>query len=267
MNLYKIAIVVPWFKETLEKDEEFSMFHLEKFLGNHDIIITAPEGLAISKQYQIVRFPKYYFQSIPAYSRLLLSKVFYEEFQAYSHILIYQHDALVFSSDLIPFCQQGYDYIGAPIFKRYSHKPIFSRVGNGGLSLRRVAAFLDVLNSTRYTQKKVPILKELFTTRIPDLDEWPLARLWLKKLRILRAVRMGVEAYTRQYSLNEDLFWSDRAQLFYPDFTIAPIDTALKFSFDKYPRYCFEQNHHQLPFGCHAWVKWDRAFWEPYLLK
>ena len=33
------------------------------------------------------------------------------------------------------------------------------------------------------------------------------------------------------------------------------------------PRLCFERNHRQLPFGCHAWARYDGAFWEPHLLK
>jgi hypothetical protein len=26
-------------------------------------------------------------------------------------------------------------------------------------------------------------------------------------------------------------------------------------------------NNHRLPFGCHAWPRYDRMFWEPYLVK
>jgi hypothetical protein len=33
------------------------------------------------------------------------------------------------------------------------------------------------------------------------------------------------------------------------------------------PRFCFEQNDMRLPSGCHAWPKYDRKFWEPYLLE
>jgi hypothetical protein len=32
------------------------------------------------------------------------------------------------------------------------------------------------------------------------------------------------------------------------------------------PRLCFELNGRKLPFGCHAWQRYDRGFWEPYLL-
>lgn len=264
----KLAILIPCFRELLTTDERISLKHFNHHLSHFDIIVIKPENLRLTgNTCSTINFPDRYFTGIPAYSRLLLERRFYEQFQSYDYILIYQLDALVFSSDITAFCQLGYDYIGAPLFQRYSQKPVLSRVGNGGLSLRQVGAFLDVLNSPRYTQEPVSILKEFFTARIPDLDEWPTAQRWRKKLQILLAVRKGVDTYTRQYSLNEDLFWSDRARLFDPTFKIAPVKTALQFSFDRHPRHCFELNNRQLPFGCHAWAKWDRAFWEPYLLK
>jgi len=44
-------------------------------------------------------------------------------------------------------------------------------------------------------------------------------------------------------------------------------EIAVSFSFEVGPRYCFEKNNKMLPFSCHAWAKYDRKFWEPYLLK
>jgi hypothetical protein len=64
-----------------------------------------------------------------------------------------------------------------------------------------------------------------------------------------------------------DIFWSDEAVHYYPEFKIADVATGLRFAFEVSPRVCLERNHHQLPFGCHAWARYDRAFWEPYLLK
>jgi len=33
------------------------------------------------------------------------------------------------------------------------------------------------------------------------------------------------------------------------------------------PRYCYQLNNNELPFGCHAWENPDKAFREPFLLK
>ncbi len=64
-----------------------------------------------------------------------------------------------------------------------------------------------------------------------------------------------------------DIFWSDEAVHYYPDFKIADVATGLRFAFEVSPRLCLERNQQQLPFGCHAWARYDRAFWEPYLLQ
>ena len=70
-----------------------------------------------------------------------------------------------------------------------------------------------------------------------------------------------------RYQKNEEHFWAHRAAHYYPEFSIADVNTALRFAFENVPRYCFEKNGYNLPFGCHAWQKYDRDFWEPYLLK
>lgn len=262
-----IAVVLPLYRNYMSPDEVISYYHLKKYLSAYDLLIIKPESLEPSVPAQRkISFPDPFFRSVPDYSRLLLIPQFYEAFKEYDYILIYQLDCLVFSTELLRFCELGYDYIGSPLFHRYEVKPIVSRVGNGGLSLRRVRGFLDVLHSTRYVNETIPFMRDFCTMPIPDLAEWPFYQRWLKKAQVLRAVRQGVAWYTDHYTVNEDLFWSDRARLFYPGFKIAPLDVALKFAFDRHPQTCFELNAHQLPFGAHAWVRWGRSFWEPYLL-
>lgn len=263
----QIAILIPLYRNEITPSEQISLHHLNHFLSVYPLIVIKPRGLEKTLQgCETINFPDHYFSSIDAYSNLLLSPLFYETFSAFEYILIYQLDCLVFSRDLQKWCEWGYDYIGSPLFQKNTTQPKISRVGNGGLSLRRVKSFLDVLHSTRYIQETVQYWEEFFSAEIPDLIEFPLPQRWWKKAQILCQVRRGVEWYAGQYSLNEDLFWSDRAKLFHPAFKIAPIQTALQFSFERHPRYCFGQNNHQLPFGCHAWARWDKEFWKPYLI-
>ncbi len=263
-----VAVVVPLYRSDLTPDEVISFRHLDYFLGAFDIVLCVPENLRVSLATgRVIRFPDRYFQSVATYSQLLLSRRFYEALGDYRHILIYQLDCLVFSNRLLQWCDLGYDYLGAPLFssKTDSSKG-FSRVGNGGLSLRRVESFLKVLDSKRYAQEPDSILHQMFTAYLPDLDPLPLPKRWVKKLRVLWAARRGVQDYLSNYSLNEDLFWSDRARLFDSGFRISPVEIALGFAFDMHPRYCYEHNGCKLPFGCHAWGRRDREFWEPHLL-
>ncbi len=250
-----VAIVVPLYKDKLTNIEKKSLNMLTHYLDKFDIYyITHCEYEYINKGSKIIHFPKSYFKSTHSYSQLLMNKIFYSSFESYKYILIYQLDCLVFSKDLLKWCDLGYDYIGAPLFKKKNNPNSgFSRVGNGGLSLRKVDSFLKVLSI-----QKPPNWLKLLSTSLPDRPFWDIK----KKMSVYKDVRHGIDWYTKHYSLNEDLFWSDRAKLFYPDFNIAPIEVGLKFAFEAHPRYCYKKNNFQLPFGAHAWGKWDKEFWE-----
>ncbi len=63
----------------------------------------------------------------------------------------------------------------------------------------------------------------------------------------------------------EDRYWADFITGLFTDFKIAPIESAIKFSFELEPALLYEMNNNSLPFGCHAWPKIDPAFWERFI--
>lgn len=263
-----VAVVVPVYREGLLPDEEFAVRHLRKCLGRYDGYQISPASLQFRIEgLQVRRYDNAFFANVSAYSRLCLSKAFYQDFAGYDYILIYQLDCLVFQDELEHWCRQGYDYIGAPLFKvKDDPTSGFSGACNGGLSLRKVSAFLKVLNSRRYVEEKVTLLSDLFHQPFIDVrPAGPLAT-WRKRIQVARAVRQGVEKYAANYSLNEDHFWSGRATYFDPAFRVAPPEAALPFAFESAPGHCYELNARKLPFGVHAWQKYDRGFWQPRLL-
>ena len=71
------------------------------------------------------------------YSNFLKTKEFWEQFET-EHILIFQHDSCLLKEGIEEFYE--YDYIGAS----WDFEPY---VGNGGLSLRKKSAMLNVLNN------------------------------------------------------------------------------------------------------------------------
>lgn len=266
----RVAVVVPHHKESLTPEEEISLRQLRSFLSAEQKIAVVPKTLRLKlPDFEYRRFDDDFFAGVDGYNHLLLSREFYEAFEDFEYILIYQLDCLVFSSDLDYWITSGYDYIGAAL-PRVESDPEkgFSRVGNGGLSLRRVGGFLDVINSERHRENAGALVRDVFTTPLRGVNgSTSTFGQWAKRTKLFREVARGSEWYRLNYTLHEDLFWSDRARLFCPNFKIASTSVALKFSFDWAPRYCFEQNNRKLPFGCHAWWKWDRKFWEPYLLQ
>jgi hypothetical protein len=68
------------------------------------------------------------------------------------------------------------------------------------------------------------------------------------------------------YGRNNDYFWSFEAVKYVPAFRVADVDAGLRFAFEAAPALCFELNGGRRPFGCHAFAKFNRSFWEPYFL-
>lgn len=189
-----VAVAVPYYKRILSPDEEISFKHLRHFLGEYAIYLIAPQGLKIDcPGFRIKRFDDKFFRDAPSFSKFMLLSQFYESFSEYEYMLVYQLDALVFSDQLRPWCEMDFDYIGAPWLK-FKNEPRqgFSRVGNGGFSLRKIETFLKVIDSCRYLKERRPYWKDLFFTPLYDIQNLDIPRRFLKRLRVFREVRKGV---------------------------------------------------------------------------
>ena len=242
MDDRKVVVVIPVYKNCLTAYEEISLQQCLKVLNKYDIIFVAPKALNMSaykttNNVEIKKFPDECFKDIYSYNRLMLNSKFYERFQMYKYILIYQLDAFVFSDKLLEFCDMNYDYIGAPwingmpyykynfrgayrlnkIF-RFFNKPQVCYVGNGGFSLRNVKSTINLLRENKQ-----------------QLASW---------------------------SGSEDIFFSLCG--LNKKFKVASTSVALEFSFELSPKDCFELNGYKLPFGCHAWEKYNIEFFRPF---
>lgn len=267
-----VAVVVPHYREGLTDDEEISLRHLRHFLGGYDKFLAVPDGLRLAlPDFSAAPFPRKFFHDTATYSALMLSADFYRAFAAYEYLLLYQLDALVFSDRLAEWCARGFDYVGAPWLPGAGSFVSEPAVGNGGFSLRRVESFLRVAEAPGFASE-LRKYRDALAAAAPlpaRLLAWP--RKALRRARLLGAGRQAILDEARAPAdpgdrLNEDCFWSFRARTYYPGFKIAPVEEALDFAFEVDPRRCYELNGGRLPFGCHAWAKYDRAFWEPFLL-
>jgi hypothetical protein len=252
-----VKIIIPLYKSDLERDENLSLKQCCSILSSYPIVIAKPESLDVNRlhqqypQLEIESFPDEYFQSLESYNRLMLSPVFYERFIDYEYILIYQLDAFVFRDELEAWCRKSYDYIGAPWIpkgrfwkeirdtfnhlignnKRVLQRSIYYKVGNGGFSLRRTRSCFQITNNeTQLIQTYLqPTLKN------------------------------------KKY-IPEDVFWALEPHRHHYDFSTPDYKEALLFSFDKYPKKCFQLTK-TIPFGCHAWNRKKMfPFWESYII-
>jgi len=71
--------------------------------------------------------------------------------------------------------------------------------------------------------------------------------------------------FAKRWTINEDLFWGMVAPTLYPFFKVPNKKDAFNFSFEREPRKLFELNGNRLPFGCHAWEKYDPDFWNEHI--
>jgi uncharacterized protein DUF5672 len=270
-GLKTVAIVVPLSSRIeLTADEQTSLNHLERFLGGYDKYVVVPESRPVGLTgFGVKRFPDRFFGTITAHNRLMLSHRFYRTFRDYKYILIYHLDALVLSDELSEWCARDLDYIGPPwVGNDAARWKLEPSVGNGGFSLRKIEAFLAVLDSRVRTIEPDQYWDQLRHS-LPPLVRWAhLPWKWAKHLRAFNSVGYDIRRRLRRYpaEMIEDLFWSFEAQHYYPAFRKATVEEGLRFAFELSPRECFEMTNFRLPFGCHAWPRHDRAFWEPYLL-
>lgn len=269
MNANKNAVVIPIYQNTLSGEEVFSIENALTMLSTHDIYFVGPEYLQVfldsllvqlrrnhsgktGRQIGIKLFSNKYFVSIAGYNRLMLSSVFYTRFTDYKYILIAQTDSLVLSDELDYWASKGYSYIGAPWFEGYTQptKPLrLTSVGNGGFSLRNVPDFLKVLNQPR-----------LFKNTL--MHTWPGS--WLSSTYRYLKDYHSVVFKNLQFNIdvNEDLFWGLFVAPRCPFFKVPLATEAIAFAFESHPEYLFELNDHKLPFGCHAWGRYNPQFWK-----
>ncbi|GGH23660.1 DUF5672 family protein [Mucilaginibacter phyllosphaerae] len=258
--LNKVAVIIPFYRDLITDLEEIALQQCQKVLGNYHKIAIKPQSLALPQKAQqavvfnqVVSFANPYFDGIRGYNSLMLSDVFYKAFLDYDYILIYQLDAFVFKDELMHWCSLGFDYIGAPWLRRKGYqlklkekayqfmfdmhtrfnvkkngvptdKQFYNKVGNGGLSLRRVKKFYALSIK----------LKPIADDYLKHTDD----------------------------KHNEDVFWSIEVNRSIKRLKIPGYKTAVKFSIELEPARAFALNEGRLPFGCHAWDLYT-DFWRP----
>ena len=256
-RLKTVAVCIPLYKQVPDEDELISLTQCFKLLSKHPIIFFCPSSLDLNfyvslnlGNFEIKRFPDHYFKSIDGYNQLMLSKEFYRRFINFKYILIYQLDAFIFRDDLDEWCKKGYDYVAAPFID-----------------------FNKLETPVRY--RSDPFLMPKYVNIYNFLNKSGLSNYWFRHVEnggfSLRKVSkflflLGLfPRKRRKWDLNEDRFYLYIFNKFFFLFNIPDEFGALNFSFELNPSACFKLNNNQLPFGCHAFRKYEPEFWSKYI--
>ena len=230
----QVAVVIPLYQSTLNPQEEISLRQCLHVLGSHPILFVAPESLNLSFLNsfgitpKVIRFKAEYFKSTKTYNKLLTSELFYQAFSNFEYILIYQLDAYVFADNLLEWCSKGYDYIGAP-------------------KLRKLHL------SNRTSCRPVLFNGGLSLRRVKPL------------LRYIKIYRF----FFKEWLANEDAMFSFAQKRVIPFRFLLKLPhwrVALSFAFEQNPEISYKILG-TLPFGCHAWERYNPTFWEQFIPK
>ncbi len=245
--------------------ELISFTQCVKVLGRHEIHLVCPEGMDTSNYTQkcaglkILRVPQQWFSSLAAYNSLKIQPFLYKAFSGFRFLLTHELDSFVFSDQLERWCDDSFDYIGAPWFDGYcqaTKDAKFVGVGNSGFSLRNVAACHKITSLLYYRSR----LWKAFA-------DWRCyGRLTLGSLYLLYRQLKDPLPVLREYRGQEDVFWCQVIPSAYPQFRIAPFELAREFAFEVNAQRLYADCGNQLPFGCHKWMTYDFDFWRPYIL-
>ncbi len=207
-----VKVIVPVYRPVLKAEERASLRQTLDVLGRYPVTVLHPEGMdvrTLAEEFPTVELLAVSDEwigtknGIAGYNRMMLSAGFYELFADCEYILVCHTDAWVFRDELEAWCRRGYDCVAAPWVRRRvydlplvrhylawrarraarrggpTRQSVYGRIGNGGLSLRRVEAFRAAAGryaavAEQFLQGGHPLYNEdVFWATVPDGFRYP----------------------------------------------------------------------------------------------
>jgi hypothetical protein len=258
----KVVVIIPIYKNVLLSTEIQSLEQCIRILGRYPLVFIKPKSLDISQiqnQYSTIEVRELedaYFKSVDSYNKLMLSTDFYQTFLDFKYGLIYQLDAYVFRDELENWCDEGYDYIGAPWIKADMGNPFVFWLK------KKIALFFKLKHPNKVAYRDIIRANSVGNGGF-SLRNIP------KSLEIVRRFQKEINYYTSSgdYRLNEDVFWGVEVNRYKQNIRIPDYKTALRFAFEEYPEIGYREIGEKLPFGCHAWERYNPNFWSQFIEK
>lgn len=259
------VIIIIGYKPFLTDNEKASMRQCYKILNRYPIKVISPKGMDVSEYKKIIPGSQFEYVDKKWTSSYLMNSQFktnrwlYNRYRDYDYLLFYELDCWVFRDELEDWCNKGWDYIGAPWFDRGTNK--ITGAGNGGFSLRKNSSSLQIADRIIFLKKLRKVWFKSYLQAIFPFER--LITIFKNRFHIQKPEQLPGMLLEKE--ILEDYYWCKKIAVVFNDFRVAPPEVSFKFSFEVNPRSLFEMNHHQLPFGCHAWEKYEPDFWKQYI--
>lgn len=219
----RIAIVIPNYRESLTVNENISLMQAKRLFKNYDIFFILPNSIAID--YGCIEISEYRY-----------SDEYFSSLRMYSRFML-QPDLYQEFSD--------YDYILVYQLDAFAF-------------VDRINEFCDL----GYDYIGAPWLDGVFFKKNERETMWYVGNGGLSLRKVDSFLKWTEKGDFSPYvdCINEDLLI---AAYGFPLLNIAPIDIALSFSFEANYTQCMELTKGRIPFGCHAWERYQFFLWKP----
>ncbi|MDM7953622.1 MAG: DUF5672 family protein [Cyanobium sp. CZS 25K] len=261
-------IVVPTHRSQPTLEEMISLRQLARVMSKREIVILTPRGIDTTTYKKLLPTASHvgldprWMSSHASYNRLIISPLLSSLFTGYSHLLLCEPDALILSDALNYWCQQPYDFMGAPWFQPIPFQEgiaTFIPGANSGFSLFRLSAMRMVTSSWRRWYPIKHALGDLRSSLRGNEQQFRKGILGLYPGGLLRGAHLLYSSFCDQY-------WSLLVPRILPSFRVAPPEVAVRFAWEKWSHLCMEMCRGHLPLGIHAWAKYDFDYLAPHLL-
>lgn len=218
-----VAVVIPSYKESLTANENISLIQAKKIFKNYNIFFILPNSAIID--YGCMEISEYRY-----------SNDYFSSLRMYSKFML--------QPDLYQDFRE-YDYILVYQLDAFVFED-------------RINEFCDL----GYDYIGAPWLDGVFFKKNEKETMWYVGNGGLSLRKVDSFLKWTKKADFSPYidCLNEDLII---AAYGFPLLNIAPIDIALSFSFEANYTKCMELTKGRIPFGCHAWERYQFFLWKP----
>jgi hypothetical protein len=231
-------------------------------------VLLAPEHLDLGAYRELLpsasdlRVKPQWMASIKAYNQMMISPLVFNALAGFTHMILHEPDAIVLRDEIDYWCSQPFDYIGAPWFQGWKDPtpdaPTIG-VGNSGFSFYRLATSRRVTVSWRRWYPYSSVAKDLIQGLSGDRDRLRRGLIGLGSGGLLRGAHKLFDEHC-------DIFWSFIVPKLDTTFRIPPADIAVQFAWEVLPSRCMKMCRGRLPFGIHAWARYDYEFLRPHFL-